>query len=321
METNIVVLDGYVANSGDLSWDALARLGKLTVYERTAPDEIAERCTDAEIVITNKVVLNADTIAGLPRLRYVGVLATGYNNVDIAACSERGITVCNIPAYSTESVVQTALSLLLELTNNTGGYSQSVRRGDWTACADFSYRLGAITELSGKTAGIYGLGNIGMRMAGVLHALGMKIIAFTTKSADKLPQWVEKVSKEDFFGRADVISLHAPLCADNAGFINADTLRLMRPSALLINTARGGLVDEQALASALSEGRIAGAGLDVLQCEPPHADCPLLSAPHCVITPHVAWQSTEARERLLQICADNVAAFLAGKAINKVNSL
>ncbi len=149
----------------------------------------------------------------------------------------------------------------------------------------------------------------------------MKIIAFTTKSADKLPQWVEKVSKEDFFGRADVISLHAPLCADNAGFINADTLRLMRPSALLINTARGGLVDEQALASALSEGRIAGAGLDVLQCEPPHADCPLLSAPNCVITPHVAWQSTEARERLLQICADNVAAFLAGKAINKVNSL
>lgn len=319
MKPSIVVLDGFVANSGDLSWDALARLGELTVYERTAPEEVAERCADAEIVITNKVVLNACDIDRLPLLRYVGVLATGYNNVDTTACAAHGITVCNIPAYSTESVVQTALSLLLELTNSAGAYSQSVHDGTWTICHDFSYRLGAITELNGKTVGIYGLGHIGMRMAQVLKALGMNIIALTSKSADELPEWIEKVSKDDFFRRADVISLHAPLCADNAGFIRDETLRLMRRSALLINTARGGLVDEQALARALTEKRIAGAGLDVLQCEPPHADCPLLHAPNCVITPHVAWQSTEARERLLQICADNVAAFLAGNTVNKVN--
>ncbi|MDE5642797.1 MAG: D-2-hydroxyacid dehydrogenase [Muribaculaceae bacterium] len=318
MKHKIVVLDGFVANSGDLSWEALERLGELTVYDRTAPEEIAGRCADADIVITNKVVLDADTIGRLPMLRYVGVLATGYNNVDLAACRDRGITVCNIPAYSTESVVQTALALLLELTNRAGTYARSVSEGAWTRCNDFSYRLGAITELCGKTAAVYGLGNIGMRMAEVLHSLGMKIIAFTSKTAEQLPAWIEKTDKDDFFRRADVLTLHAPLTDSNAGFICDTTLALMRPSALLVNTARGGLVDEQALAAALREGRIVGAGLDVLRQEPPAADCPLLDAPNCVITPHVAWQSTEARRRLLEICAGNVEAFIKGSPVNVI---
>ncbi|MDE6098035.1 MAG: D-2-hydroxyacid dehydrogenase [Muribaculaceae bacterium] len=318
MKPKIVVLDGYVANSGDLDWNELSQLGDLTVYERTAPDETAGRCAGAEIVITNKVVLDSDIINKLPCLRYVGVLATGYNNVDLKACRERGIIVSNIPAYSTESVVQTALSLLLELTNRAGDYSMSVRKGDWTGCRDFSYRLAPITELCGKTAGIYGLGHIGMRMAQVLHALGMKIIVLTSKAQTELPEWIEKTDTDHFFRLADVITLHAPLSADNAGFINAATLGMMRRGALLINTARGGLIDENALADALAEGRIAGAGLDVLQSEPPQSDCPLLKAPNCVITPHVAWQSTEARQRLLSVCAANVKAFISGNPVNMV---
>ena len=314
----IVVLDGYVANSGDLSWEDLGRLGDLMVYERTSPAQIVDRCRGAYAVFVNKVVLDKETIALLPDLRFIGVLATRYNNVDIVAARKAGVTVCNVPAYSTASVVPTVFSLLLALTNRVESYSASVSRGDWTSCRDFSYRLSAIEELDGMTIGVYGLGNIGSRVASTAHAFGMKVISATSKR-DRLPSYIEKVSKEDLFRRSDVLSLNAPLTADNVRFVNVDTLALMKPMAILINTARGGLVDEQALADALRSRHIAGAGLDVLDHEPPHADCPLLGLDNCLITPHVAWQSTAARRRLLTVSAENLAAFFSGNPQNVVN--
>lgn len=314
----IVVLDGYVANSGDLSWSELDSLGDLMVYERTAPAQIVDRCRGAYAVFVNKVILDSDTIALLPDLRFIGVLATGYNNVDIAAARKAGITVCNVPAYSTASVVQTVFALLLSIANRVESYSDSVARGEWTACRDFSYRLSSIEELDGLTMGVYGLGNIGSRVAMTAHAFGMKVISATSKSQDRLPDYIEKVSKEEMFRRSDVLSLNAPLSSDNVRYVNADTLALMKPTAILINTARGGLVDEQALAEALRSHRIAAAGLDVLEHEPPRADCPLIGLDNCLITPHVAWQSTAARRRLLSISAANLAAFISGHPQNTV---
>lgn len=314
----IVVVDGYVANSGDLSWGALAALGELTVYDRTSPDQLIDRCRDAYAVITNKVVIDAAAIDALPSLRYIGVLATGYNNVDIAAARRAGVTVCNVPAYSTASVAQTVFALLLAITNRVESYSASVHAGDWSRCADFSYRLGPIEELDGLTMAVYGLGNIGSRVAAIAHAFGMKVISFTSKQQDALPPYIEKVSRDEMFGRADVLSLNAPLAADNRHFVCEETLALMKPTAILINTARGGLVDEHALASALREHRIAAAGIDVTDCEPPKADNPLLSLDNCIITPHIAWQSTGARRRLLAVTADNLAAFIDGHPQNVV---
>ncbi len=315
----IVVLDGHVANSGDLSWGALADLGDLQVYERTDSAQLVDRCRGAYAVFTNKVVIDAETIRLLPDLKFIGVLATGYNNVDVVAARRAGVTVCNVPAYSTASVVQTVFALLLALTNRVESYASSVSAGDWTRCRDFSYRLGPIEELEGLTMGVYGLGNIGSRVASTAHAFGMNVISFTSKSQDRLPGYVEKVSREELFRRADVLSLNAPLTADNSGFVNASTLAMMKPTALLINTARGGLVDEEALAAALRDGVIAGAGLDVLACEPPASSCPLVGAPNCLITPHVAWQSTAARRRLLDVSAANLAAFIAGDPRNVVS--
>lgn len=314
----IVVLDGYVANSGDLSWDGLSALGDLMVYERTSPAQVVDRCRGAFAVFTNKVVLDRDTIALLPELKFIGVLATGYNNVDIKAAHSAGVTVCNVPAYSTASVVQSVFALLLALVNRTESYAASVTRGDWTSCRDFSYRLAPIEELDGMTMGIYGLGNIGSRVAATAAAFGMKVISFTSKSRDRLPGYIEKVSHDELFARADVLSLNAPLTADNACFVNAGTLALMKPTALLINTARGGLVDEAALADALRSGALRGAGLDVLNSEPPSADCPLIGLDNCLITPHVAWQSTAARRRLLSVSASNLAAFISGQPQNVV---
>lgn len=314
----IVVVDGYVANSGDLSWDALAALGELTVYDRTSPDQLIDRCRDAYAVITNKVVIDAAAIDALQSLRYIGVLATGYNNVDIDAARRAGVTVCNVPAYSTASVAQTVFALLLAITNRVESYSASVHAGDWSRCADFSYRLGPIEELDGLTMAVYGLGNIGSRVAAIAHAFGMKVISFTSKQQDALPPYIEKVSRDEMFGRADVLSLNAPLAADNRHFVCEETLALMKPTAILINTARGGLVDEHALASALREHRIAAAGIDVTDCEPPKADNPLLSLDNCIITPHIAWQSTGARRRLLAVTADNLAAFIDGHPQNVV---
>lgn len=315
----IVVLDGYVANSGDLSWHELEKFGELVVYERTSPPQVIDRCRGAFAVYVNKVILDAETIALLPDLKFIGILATGYNNVDLDAARKYGKTVCNVPAYSTASVAQMTFALLLAITNRVETYSSSVARGEWTACKDFSYRLSSIEELDGLTMGVYGLGNIGLRVAATAHAFGMNIVSYTSKSQEQLPPYIEKVSREEMFGRSDVLSLNAPLADDNKHFVNAATLTLMKPTAILINTARGGLVDEQALADALKTGRIAAAGLDVLEKEPPHHDCPIIGLANCIVTPHVAWQSTGARRRLLTISADNLAAFLSGEPHNVVS--
>jgi len=315
----IVVLDGYVANPGDLSWDELAGLGDLTVYPRTAPAEVLARCEGADAVFTNKVVITAEMIARLPELRFIGVLATGYNNVDIAAAAAAGIVVCNVPAYSTDAVVQTVFSLLLAITNRTSEYSGKVRAGKWSSCPDFSFTLGPITELAGLTMGVYGLGNIGRRVAAVAAAFGMKVVSPTSQAADSLPAYVSKVSFGEFLGQSDVISVNSPLTAANRHIFNSDAFDRMRRGVIFINTARGPLVDEDALAAALASGQVGAAGLDVLGQEPPAADNPLLAAPNCFITPHIAWQSTAARRRLLAISAENLAAFIAGKTQNKVN--
>lgn len=315
----IVVLDGYVANSGDLSWEAFDRLGDLTVYERTAPSQIIDRSRGAQALFVNKVILDAQTISLLPDLKFIGILATGYNNVDLVAARRAGITVCNVPDYSSASVAQTVFALLLAITNRTETYTDSVARGEWTKCMDFSYRLSSIEELDGLNMAIYGLGNIGLRVARIAHSLGMHVISATSKPSDRLPDYVEKVSLDEMLSRADVLSLNAPLSDNNRHFICAETLALMKPSAIIINTARGGLVDEQALADALRSGRVAAAGLDVLEHEPPLADCPLIGLKNCIITPHVAWQSTAARRRLLDISANNLAAFLNGTPQNVVD--
>lgn len=315
----IVVLDGYVANSGDLSWGGFEALGNLQVYERTNPSQLIDRCRGAVAVFVNKVVIDADTIALLPDLRFIGVLATGYNNVDLLAARRAGITVCNVPAYSTSSVAQTVFALLFAITNRVESYTGSVSRGNWTSCKDFSYRLSPIEEITGLTMGIYGLGNIGRRVASIAHSFGMKVISHTSKSRDQLPDYIEKVTREELFRRADVISLNAPLTADNRHYVNTESLALMKTTSILINTARGGLVDEYALADALRSGKIAAAGLDVLENEPPLSDCSLIGLENCIITPHVAWQSTAARQRLLDISVENLKAFFAGDPCNVVN--
>lgn len=314
-----VVLDGHVANPGDLSWNEIEKFGEVRIYPRTSPDEVVERCADADVVLTNKVVIDETAMSRLPRLKYIGILATGYNNVDVEAARRRGIPVCNVPAYSTDSVAQTVFALLLEITNRVGAYSEKTARGEWTSCADFSFTLGPIAELSGMTMGIYGLGNIGRKVAEIAHAFGMKVVSPTSQRADAIPGYVEKVDFEEFLRRSDVVSLNAPLGASNRGLFNAPVFARMKRGAILINTARGPLVDEADLAAALRDGRIGAAGVDVLCQEPPRGGSPLLSAPNCFVTPHVAWQSTAARRRLLDVTASNIAAFLAGEPANVVN--
>lgn len=315
----IVVLDGYVANSGDLSWEALSALGELTVYDRTAPDQVVERAADATAVLVNKVVLDAAVLAQLPALRYIGVLATGFNNVDVFAARRCGITVCNVPAYSTESVVQTVYALLLAITNRVELHSASVRQGDWVRCPDFSYRLTQLHELSGATMGIYGLGHIGSAVATIARAFGMNVIALTSKVPWQLPGYIHPVEKDELFRDSDVLVLCAPLTSQNRHFVDATTLAMMKATAILINTARGGLVDSGALARALNEGKLYAAGIDVMEQEPPRADDPLLTAANCYITPHIAWQGEKARRELLRIAAANLAAYIAGTPENVVN--
>lgn len=312
----IVVLDASPANDGDLSWKDLESLGALTVYERTAPDEIIERCKDAEAVFINKVIFNADIFDSLPALRFVGVLATGYNNVDLEAARKHGVTVCNVPAYSSESVAQTVFALLLEVTNHVADYSASVKRGDWGKCPNFSYRLGPITELSGKCMGIIGFGNIGLQVATIARAFGMTVL---TTSQRTLPEWVERVKLDELLSRSHVVSLNSALTPATHHIINEETLMQMRPDAILINTSRGALVDEKALAAALERGQIAAAAVDVLEEEPPRSGSPLIDAPNSFITPHVAWQSTETRQRLLNISVENLRSFLGGEPRNVVS--
>ena len=314
----IVILDGYSANPGDLSWKELEQMGEVTVYDRTSPSETVQRAADADIVLTNKVVLDREKIAQLPRLKYIGVLATGYNVVDIEAAHEHGIIVTNVPAYSTESVAQMVFAHLLTVTNHTEHYAIQNRSGRWTANPDFCYWDFPLMELAGKTFGIVGLGNIGRRVAEIAFAFGMKVKAMTSKSQAQLPAGIEKAELQTLLSSADVLSLHCPLTDTTRHLINADTLRQMKPTAILINTGRGPLIDDQAVADALQEGRLGAFCADVLTTEPPSSNNPLLSQSNAFITPHIAWASTEARTRLLQIAIANVRAFANGKPQNAV---
>lgn len=316
----IVILDGYTINPGDNPWDPIAAQGELIVYDRTPTEMKLERAADADILLTSKVKLDAGTIAALPRLKYISLLATGYNNVDIAAAGARGIPVSNVPAYSTESVVQTAFSLLLELATGAGLHDRAVKEGEWCRNLDHSFWKRPIVELDGLTLGIVGYGAIGRAVARVGAAFGMRIIAHAPRlPVDPSPTQVSFLSLDELFRQADVVSLNCPQTSENAEFVNRRTLGLMKPGAFLINVARGGLVNEADLASALRDGVIAGAGLDVVSAEPMLPDNPLLDAPNCVITPHIAWASLAARKRLMAIVTANVAAFIKGDPINVVN--
>lgn len=312
----IIIIDSYVANSGDLSWDGLKEAGELTVYDSTAPADVIERSKGAWAILTNKVLYTADIIAQLPELKYIGVLATGYNNVDLEAAREHGITVTNVPAYSTDSVAQLVFAHLLNIVNDIHGYAESVNRGDWGKCADFSYRLRPFDELGGKTIGIIGFGNIGSRVAEIAKAFGMKVI---TTSGRELPEWVERVDLDTLLRESDVVSLNSALTPTTKGIINRESLSKMKPSAILINTSRGPLVDEEALAEALRSGKIAAAGIDVLCQEPPRAGSPLIGCPGAYITPHIAWESTQARQRLVDIATENLLAFAKGSPVNVVS--
>lgn len=314
----ITVLDGYGLNPGDLSWEGMARLGELTVYDRTAPDQTYERSKDSEILITNKTRLDADIIARLPHLKYIGVLATGYNVVDVNAAKEHGVTVTNIPAYSTMSVAQQVFALLLAVTNRVEHYAADNRNGRWSRNPDFCYWDTPLTELAGKTMGIVGLGNIGKAVARIALAFGMRVIASTSKRPEELPEGIEKKELREVFAESDVVTLHCPLTPSTERMVDTPTLSLMKPTAILINTGRGPLIDEEAVAAALRENRLGGFGADVLSSEPPSADNPLLSAPNAYITPHVAWATREARERLMEIAVGNLEAFLRGEARNTV---
>ena len=316
--TKIVILDAYGANPGDLSWDGLRELGELTVYERTRAEETVGRAAEADIVLTNKVVLGRREIEQLPRLRYIGVLATGYNVVDTVAAREHGVTVTNVPAYSTESVAQMVFAHLLTVTNRTEHYALQNRQGRWTASPDFCYWDTPLTELAGKTFGIVGLGNIGRRVAQIAQAFGMQVKALTSKRADELPAGVKKVELRELLATADVLSLHCPLTDTTRHLMNAQTLSLMKPTAILINTGRGPLVCDADVAEALQSGRLAAYCADVLTEEPPRSDNPLISLPNAYFTPHVAWATREARVRLLQVAIDNVRAFVEGSPQNVV---
>ena len=314
----IVILDGFSANPGDLSWEELEKCGEVTVYDRTKPSETLTRVADADIVLTNKVIISREIIVQLRQLKYIGVLATGYNVVDVEAAHEHGIIVTNVPAYSTESVAQMVFAHLLTVTNRTEHYAIQNRGGRWTKNPDFCYWDFPHMELAGKTFGIVGLGHIGQRVAQIALAFGLKVKALTSKAAETLPTGIEKASIEELLATADVLSLHCPLTENTRHLINADTLRQMKSSAILINTGRGPLIDDQAVADALTAGRLAAFCADVLTEEPPKADNPLLGQPNAFITPHIAWASKEARIRLLQVATDNVRAFLSGTPVNVV---
>ena len=312
----IVILDGYTANPGDLSWKELETLGELVVYERTSADETVARAADADVVLTNKVLITKEVMAQLPRLKYVGVLATGYNVVDIEVAHHRDIIVTNVPAYSTESVAQMVFAHLLTVTNRVEHYAVQNRAERWTNSADFSYSDTLLTELAGKSFGIVGLGNIGKRVAQIAQAFGMNVIALTSKTT--LPEGIKKASLIELLAQSDVLSLHCPLTPDTHHLINADTLKLMKPTSILINTGRGPLVDDQAVADALKTKRLYAFCADVLTEEPPKADNPLLGLPNAYTTPHIAWATVEARARLIQVAIDNVKAFASGQPQNIV---
>lgn len=316
----IVVLDGYTLNPGDISWDGLRALGETKIYDRTGPGEIVHRAADAEAIYTNKACIGPSEIDVLPKLRFIGVLATGYNVVDIDYARKKGITVCNIPTYGTASVAQFVFALLLELCHHVGHHSNRVRGDAWASSQDFCFWDYPLIELHGKTLGIVGCGRIGMETAKLGAAFGMKLLGYDSRPVTTDLPGFAQVSFPELLSRSDVVSLHCPLFESNRGMLGEEALALMKPTAFLINTARGPLIQETALANALREGRLAGAGVDVLSTEPPSSDNPLLTAPNCIITPHIAWATKEARQRLMAMAVDNLASFLAGKPQNVVNS-
>lgn len=317
----IVCLDGYTLNPGDLTWDGFKAIGDFTTHDRTPADKILDRSKGAQVLLTNKTPLSADTLAKLPDLQYIGVLATGYNIVDVKAAAQRGVVVTNIPTYGTDTVAQHATSLMLELLRGTAAHDRAVKEGKWTNCADWCFALQRIVELTGKTLGIVGVGRIGIALAKIGAAMGMKLVGhdhYWPDAAKLGGLQIERLEMDELFKRSDVISLHCPLTPDTNQLVNATRLKMMKKTAVIINTSRGPLIDNQALADALKAGTIAGAALDVLDIEPPPASNPLLKAPNCLITPHISWYATEARDRLMNIAVENLKAFLAGKPANVV---
>ncbi|WP_128548577.1 D-2-hydroxyacid dehydrogenase [Larkinella soli] len=316
---NIVYLDAYTLNPGDLDWSPITALGHVTLFDRSAPEQVSERLQDADLALVNKIRFDRTLLERLPRLKYIGVTATGYDIIDVRAARERGITVTNVKGYGTDSVAQLTIALLLELTQQVGLHAESVRAGDWSRTPDFCYWKTPLVELAGKTLGLVGFGDIGARVAAVGQALGMKMLVNRRHTGQEPPAGIRYVDLPALFAESDVVSLHCPVTDENRGFVNRDLLGRMKPTAYLINTSRGALIHEADLADALNAGRIAGAGLDVLSVEPPTAGNPLFSARNCLITPHLAWATAEARGRLLQQSAENIRAFLEGRPVNVVN--
>ena len=309
----IVILDGFVANPGDLSWEPLAELGELTVHEYTAPQDVVARIGDAPVILTNKTVISAEVMAACPNLRYIGVLATGYNVVDIAEAKKRGIVVTNVPAYSTPTVAQFTMALLLEICLHVGHHSRVVHEGKWSACRDFAFWDYPLMELQGKTFGIVGYGSIGKEVAQVAQAFGMKVLAYSRHGAEEF-----HTELDELYAKSDIVSLHCPLTAENTGMINKGTIAKMKDGVIILNTARGGLINEADLRDALVSGKVYAAASDVTCREPINADSPLLGLDNMIITPHIAWAATEARQRLLSVAIDNVRQYLAGNVQNNV---
>ena len=318
MPMKIVILDGYASNPGDVSWEEIAGFGELTVYERTAKNEVVSRIGDAEIVFLNKTPVDASVFEQCKNLRMIGVLATGYNIVDIAAAKAHGVTVCNVPGYSTGAVAQMTFALLLEMTQHVGEHSQAVHAGQWQRCPDFCFWNAPLTELAGKTLGIVGYGAIGQAVGNIAQAFGMRLLV-TARHIKPVPEGAQFVTPEELLAHSDIVSLHCPQTAENLHMIDGAALEKMKDGAILLNTARGGLIDEQAVADALKSGKLAGYGADVVSKEPIAADNPLLTAPNCYLTPHIAWAPKETRLRLHHIAAENLRAFLNGTPQNVVS--
>lgn len=316
----IVMLDAYTTNPGDLSWDFLNECGEVEIYDRTPADKIIERAKDADILVTNKTPITKEIIDNLPKLKFIALLSTGYNIVDYVYLKEKGIPVSNIPSYSTDAVAQLVMSFILELTMNVGLHSQSVKDGEWARSKDFCYWKAPLSELSGKTIGIFGLGRIGRAVAKRAKAFGMNIVAYTPRIHGDEPDYVKSVSLDEMLNSSDIISMHCPLTPETEGIVNEKFIKKMKDGAYFINTSRGTVVNEKALADALNTGKLGGAGLDVLSTEPPNADNPLLNAKNCFITPHIAWAAFETRERLIGIFRENIEAFINGKPQNVINS-
>lgn len=314
----IVILDGYTATQDDLSWKGIESLGDVTVFDRTCPEDVVGRCQDAEAVLTNKVVMSEDVINRLPNLKYIGVLATGYNVVDLSAAHKRGITVTNIPSYSTNSVAQMVFAHVLNATMHVGHYADENRKGRWSHSEDFCWMDTPVTELYGKAIGVVGLGNIGNAVAQIANAFGMKVLAWTSKSQEQLSEYINKVSFDELLEQSDIITLHCPLTNETREIICADSIRKMKKGVIVVNTGRGPLVNEQDMAEALEGGRVGAFCADVLSTEPPSADNPLLACENAFVTPHIAWASKEARARLIDIAVENLRAFISGKPQNVI---